>query len=570
MHGGKSRLIVVVSAVALAACGSSAASGPITTATPPPVSPAAAVVGGDPLTLRTPQGVVHGTLAGSARAFLGIPFAAAPVGPRRWQAPQPAAHWTPTLQAAHLSAPCPQTIPVVNSYEGSEDCLYANVYAPGSVPTAPRPVLVWIYGGGFTVGSSGDDSVANMAARQGAVAVSFNYRLGPLGFLALSSLATEDPHHGTGNLGLLDQQAALRWVRDNIAAYGGDPHQVTIYGESAGGISVCAQLVSPASAGLFQRAITESGPCTLPAQPLATAEHQGTTLATALGCPTDAAELACIRTKPVRQVIQAVPPEPLFLFGRGARWGPVVDGVTVPGNVPRLLATGHFHRVPVIVGANRDEGRLFVGLRQLEIGSPLTAARWAASVTAYFGPTTGARVIRQYPLSAYPDAGAALGQAVGDAVLTCPAVASAKALSRWVPVYEYEYDHAPNPFILATPGIDLGAFHAAELPYVFGAPTQSSGNFGFTPAEQQLSDTVAGAWARFAVTGSPSGGGLAWPRLTSPSGPYLVLDTPTSSARAMKAAPCGFWASTGWTAADKLAPSMAGSSTVTTTVTTSS
>lgn len=567
MNRGESLLAVVVSAVTLSACGSSAASGPATTAASVALaSPAAAVVSGNPFTLRTPQGVVHGTSAGSARAFLGIPFAAPPVGPRRWQAPQPAAHWTTTLEAAHLSAPCPQIIPVVNSYEGSEDCLYANVYAPASVPTAPRPVLVWIYGGGFTVGSSGDDSVANMAARQGAIAVSFNYRLGSLGFLALSSLATEDPHHGTGNLGLLDQQAALRWVRDNIAAYGGDPRQVTIYGESAGGISVCAQLVSPASAGLFQRAITESGPCTLPAQPLATAERQGATLATMLGCPTDAVELACIRSKPAQQVIQAMPPDPSFLFGAGAQWGPVADGVTVPGNVSRLLATGKFRRVPVIVGANRDEGRLFVGLHQLEIGNPLTAAQWTASVTAYFGPTVGARVMQQYPLSAYPDAGAALGQAVGDAVLACPAVASAIALARWVPVYEYEYDHAPNPFILAMPGIDLGAFHAAEMPYVFGAPTQSSGNFSFNPAEQKLSDTVAGAWARFAATGSPAGGGLTWPRLTGSSGSYLVLDTPTSLARAMKAAPCGFWADTGWTVADKLAPSTTGATASTTTV----
>jgi para-nitrobenzyl esterase len=553
MHRGRVLLIGVVSAVVLAACGSSAASGPVTTTATPVASPAAAVVGGDPFTLRTPQGVVHGTPVASTRAFLGVPFAAPPVGPLRWRAPQPAAHWATTLQAAHLSSPCPQIIPVVNSYEGSEDCLYANVYAPGQVPAAPRPVLVWIYGGGFTVGSSGDDSVANMAARQGDVAVSFNYRLGPLGFLALSSLAAEDPHHGTGDLGLLDQQAALRWVRANIAAYGGDPRQVTVYGESAGGISICAQLVSPASAGLFQRAVTESGPCTLPTQPLDSAEHQGAALATGLGCPSGPGELACLRSTPAQRVVQAMPPDPSFLFGRGAQWGPVADGVTVPEHAAHLLATGQFHRVPVIVGVNRDEGRLFVALHQLQIGSPLTAAQWAGAVDAYFGPTVGAQVQQEYPLSAYPDPGAALGQAVGDAVLACPAVASAALLTRWVPVYEYEYDHTPNPFILATPGIDLGAFHAAELPYVFGTTTQSSGNFAFTPAEQHLSDTVAGAWARFAATGSPSGGGLAWPRLTSPSGAYLVLDTPTSVARAMKAAPCGFWTRTGWTVADKLA-----------------
>ena len=537
----------------LSACGSSAASTSTTTAA---VSspPSAAVVGGDPLTLHTPQGIVHGTSTAGTRAFLGVPFAAPPVGALRWRAPRPAAHWSTTRQAAHVSPPCPQIVPVVNTFEGSEDCLYANVYAPTAVPARPRPVMVWIYGGGFQVGSSTDDSVANYAASHGLVSVSFNYRLGSLGFLALPALAAEDPTHSTGNLGLLDQQAALRWVRANIAAYGGDPGQVTIYGESAGGMSVCAHLVSPASAGLFERAITESGPCTLPAQPLTTAETQGTALGTALGCPPPPAQLACMRSKPTQQVIEALPPDPTFLFGQGAQWGPVADGVTVPVDAAARLASGRFHRVPVIVGVNRDEGRLFVALHQLEVGSPLTAAQWAPAVDAYFGPTVGPKVQVQYPLADYPDAGAALGQAIGDAVLACPAVRSADVLRRWVPVHEYEFAHVPNPFILPTPGIDLGAFHSAELPYVFEGTTESSGNFAFTQAEQRLAATVSGAWARFAATGSPSGGGLTWPRLTASAGAYLVLDTPTSAATDLKASQCAFWASTGWGVADKLAP----------------
>ena len=550
MPRGSSVVIGLVSAVALSACASPAASGPATTDA---AAPAAAVVGGDPLTLRTPQGVVHGTSTASARAFLGVPFAAPPVGPLRWQSPRPAARWHATLRADHQSSSCPQTVPVVGTFAGSEDCLYANVYAPVAVPSAPRPVMVWIYGGGFTSGSSADDSVANFAARQGDISVSFNYRLGPLGFLALPALAAESPNHGTGDLGLLDQQAALRWVRADIAAYGGDPRQVTIYGESAGGISVCAQLVSPASAGLFQRAITESGPCTLPAQPLATAENQGAQLATTLGCPTGAAMLDCMRSKSAQQVVQAMPPDPSFLVGQGAHWGPVADGVTVPDHATRLLTAGQFHRVPVIVGANRDEGRLFVGLHELQTGSPLTVAQWPAAVDAYFGPTVGAEVRQEYPLGAYPDPGAAFGQAVGDAVLACPAVASAALLRRWVPVYEYEYDHAPNPFVLTMPGLDLGAFHSAELPYVFATTTNSSGKFVFTPAERQLSTTVSSAWARFAANGDPSGGGLSWPPLSSPNGAYLVLDTPVSVSTAMKAAPCGFWARTGWTVADRTA-----------------
>jgi para-nitrobenzyl esterase len=164
----------------------------------------------------------------------------------------------------------------------------------------------------------------------------------------------------------------------------------------------------------------------------------------------------------------------------------------------------------------------------------------------------GADVQKEYPLSEYPDAGAALGQAIGDAVLACPAVVSAAILQRYVPVYEYEYDQAPNPFILPTPGIVLGAFHSAELPYVFDGPVESSGYFTFTPAQQLLATTVSGAWARFAATGSPSGGGLAWPRLSSTSGRYLSLNTPTSVHTAMKQDLCAFWSAVGWSPADKL------------------
>jgi para-nitrobenzyl esterase len=553
----------MVAVLTLAACGSPARSSATTrsttrsTFTSSTPSPSAAEVGGDPLTLATPQGQVHGTETATTRQFLRIPFAAPPTGTLRWQAPRPAAHWTTPLQAGKVSSPCPQIVPVVNAYQGNEDCLYANVFAPKALPATSRPVMVWIYGGGFQVGSSSDDPVANYAASHDLVSVSFNYRLGSLGFLALPALAAESSSHSTGNLGILDQQAALRWVRANIAAYGGDPARVTIYGESAGGISVCSQLVSPGAAGLFRQAITESGPCTLPAQPLASAEGQGALLGTTLGCPPPPAQLSCMRSRPAEQVIEALRPDPTFLFGQGAQWGPVADGVTVPFHAGELLASGHFHRVPVIVGVNRDEGRLFVGLHQLEIGTPLTAARWPAAVDAYFGPTVGTKVKGRYPLSDYPDPGAALGQAIGDAVLACPAVASAIVLRRWVPVHEYEFDHAPNPFILATPGIDLGAFHSAELPYVFQGTTQSSGNFAFTPPERQLAATVSSAWARFATTGNPSGGGLNWPELTSPNGPYLVLDTPTKVATAMKSSACAFWASSGWTVGDKLKPSSA-------------
>ena len=552
MRRGVAVLVTLCCAVVLAACGASSASGTASSSAPKGAAPATYEVAGDPLTIRTPDGVVHGEASDDTRNFLGMPFARSPVGTLRWQAPQPVTPWTTTLDATTMGSECPQIVPVVNLYTGNENCLYLNVYAPKTTPATPRPVMVWIYGGGFTVGSAGDDNVANFAADNDVISVSFNYRLGPLGFLALPALAAEDPHHSTGDLGLLDQQAALRWVRANIASFGGDPHNVTIFGESAGGISTCAQLVSPGSAGLFQKGITESGPCTLPAESLSTAESEGTQLAAKLGCPAGSALLDCMRSMPAQQVIEAMPPDPSFLFGDGAYWGPVADGVTLPTDPTAALEAGHFHHVPLIIGANRDEGRLFVALHYNVVGNPLTDVQWASAVDEYFGSVVGAKVQREYPLADFPDAGAALGQAVGDAVLACPAVDSAAILQKDVPVYEYEYDQVPNPFVLPTPGIDLGAFHSSELPYVFDGPVESSGPFTFTPAQQQLARTVGGAWARFATTGSPSGGGLTWPRLTTPAGSYLSLDTPVAVKTAMKRHLCHFWAGTGWSVANRV------------------
>ncbi len=518
-------------------------------------APSHGEVGGDPLTIRTADGVVHGlsvptTNAGSSsgptRQFLGIPFASPPVGPLRWRAPQPVRPWTGTRQATTVGSSCPQILPVVNVATGREDCLYLNVFVPRAVPSTPRPVMVWIYGGGFTEGSATDDSPANFAATHDTIAVSFNYRLGPLGFLALPALARESSDHATGNEGLQDQQAALRWVQRNIASFGGDPRNVTIFGESAGGISVCAQLLSPAAAGLFEKGITESGPCTLPSIPLDQAEQEGAALASKLGCGSSKDQLACMRSRPEAQVLAAMPPDPALLFGHGAVWDPVADGVTVPRDAAARLAAGRFHHVPLIVGANRDEGRLFVALEYNAVGKDLTAAKWASTVDAYFGPTLGPEVRRQYPLADYPDAGAAFGQALGDAILACPAVESAAMLSKYVPVYEYEFEQTPDPFVLPTPGIDLGAFHSSELPYVFDGPVESSGPITFTPAQQRLATTVGGAWARFAATGDPSGGGLTWPRLTSRTGTYLALDTPTSLHRNLKARQCAFWKKSGF------------------------
>lgn len=547
MRRGRALVGVACCAVLAAACGSS---GPVNSATTATPSASSGEVSGNPLVIRTADGLVRGLSTASTRQFLGIPFARPPTGSLRWQAPEPPKAWTSTFAAVNAGPECPQIVPVVNAFAGSENCLHLNVFAPKSPSTKLLPVMVWIYGGGFTVGSSTDDSPANFAASDNTVTVSFNYRLGPLGFLALPALANESPIRSTGDLGLLDQQAALRWVQANVAAFGGNPRNVTIFGESAGGMSVCAQLLSPLSKGLFEKGITESGPCTLPSLPVGFAESEGARLASTLGCPTGAQMLPCMRSKPAKQIIEAMPPDPSFVFGSGAAWDPVADGVVLPANPIAALDAGRFHHVPMIVGANRDEGRLFVALHDNAVGKNLADARWASAVNGYFGATLGPKVQRQYPLAAYPDAGAALGQAIGDATLACPAVASAQILRKYVPVYEYEYTQTPNPFILPTPGIVLGAFHSSELPYVFDGPVLSSGHFTFTPAQQRLATAISGAWARFAATGDPSGGGLSWPRLRSAEGRYLVLNTPTAVKTGMKQKHCAFWAKSGWTIAN--------------------
>ena len=547
---GTCRIAVTFAALAViaSACSSSGTGHP-SSGIKGSASPTADEVGGDPLTIRTADGPVHGQDVGKVRDFLGIPYAAPPVGNLRWEPPQPPATWSAVRSATSPGSECTQIVPVINAAVGNEDCLYANVFSPTSPTVHPRPVMVWIYGGGFTVGSGMDDNPSRLVADSGVVAVTFNYRLGPFGFLGSSALAASDTSHSTGNFGLQDQQAALKWVQSNAAAFGGDAQNVTIFGESAGGMSVCDQLLMPGAAGLFSKGITESGPCTLPSISLAAADSQSQKFAGKLGCPGAQGVVACLRTKSANQVVEALPPDPTFVFGAGGNWGPVADGVVLPTDPVAAIEAGKFDHVPLIVGANRDEGRLFVALAYNVAGSNLTASSWASTVDGYFGPVVGAAVQREYPLADYPDAGAAFGQAIGDALLACPSVQSASVLSRYVPVYEYEYDQTQNVFVLPSPGITLGAFHSSELPYVFDGPVESSGLLTFTAAQQHLATTMSSAWTRFAATGDPAGSGLNWPRLGQ-SGSYLSFNIPVAVDSGMKSGVCAFWSSSGWSVND--------------------
>ena len=312
----------------------------------------------------TVSGAVQGVDLGSSCAFLGIPFAAPPVGNLRWKSPQPAAPWAATLNATVASMPCPIVNPPGSSSTvGSEDCLKLNVWTPDPAPASPAPVIVWIHTGAFQAASANlaDSNPRNMVERTGAVVVAAHYRLGPFGFMGHPALTAEDPAYpSSGNYGFLDQRAALAWVRDHIAAFGGDPNNVTIGGQSAGSHSVSLHLVSPGSGSYFGRAIMQSGYASTRWPTLADAESLGTHFAAAVGCTDPAQVLGCMRSKTRNQVLLAFPngQQEFSESGRVA-WGPVVDGLDVPDQPRTLYEDGTFNRVPIIIGATRDEGWIY-------------------------------------------------------------------------------------------------------------------------------------------------------------------------------------------------------------------
>jgi para-nitrobenzyl esterase len=500
----------------------------------------------DPLLVLTDKGPVRGVAGPGVRRFLGIPYAAPPVGELRWRSPVPPEPWTDVRDATRPPIFCPQVVPVVNVFGGSEDCLYVNVVTPDPPPPTPAPVMVWIHGGAFSVNDGrqiiGSTEGGVIAGTSGAVVVTLNYRLGQLGFLAHPALSAEDPGHpGSGNFGIEDQIAALQWVQRNIAAFGGDPNDVTIFGESAGGWSVCILLASPAAHGLFQRAIVESGLCVQPLYDLTEAESQGQRFADLLGCSAASDVLGCMRAAPADQVIATLPPDPDVVFGDGefGQWFPVVDGNVIPQPLEDLFRAGEFNRVPVLIGSNRDEGALFVAQAFDEKDGPLAADQYRAALAHFLAdPAAVDAVAARYPLDAYPVPGAALAAAFGDGFLACPTIDTASLLAPYVPTYFYQFNFPDAEFpVPVTSSFAPGAFHSAEIQFVFGVPARDP----FTPDEVELSGAMMGYWTRFAASGDPNGGGApSWPRLDQ-DGRYLALDREVSAAANAKHDECAFW-----------------------------
>ena len=501
--------------------------------------------GGDPLEVKTDTGVVLGVEQGEhVRAWLGVPYAAPPVGDLRWKRPQRATPWDGVIDTAQVGIQCPQTFSI-GGPGGSEDCLFVNIWSPKA--GSKHPVMVWLHGGAFIFGSGGDSYYSGryLAETYGVVVVTVNYRLGAFGFLAHPALTSEEPGYpSSGNYGLEDQYAALQWVQRNVAAFGGDPARVTLFGESAGGFSTCVHYVSDRTSGLFHAAIAESGLCgSKIAEPtLAVAEAAGVKTGEALGCPgTGPSAAACMRAKSTDELLDATeitPPNmqppggPFYVGGENVLSTiPNVDGVVLKQTLRDSFTGGDFEKRPLVIGTNRDEGTLFhSSFFAMEV---TTDAEYRAAITRRFGAANVDPIVAQYPLASFPSPNRALAEITGDAFFVCPTRHTARGATRaGSPVFLYSFEREPASAFLA----DLGVFHSMEIPFIFGTD-------GMYPLGRIGDDgaPVAGAvqrlWTRFATTGDPGG----WPRHDETSDQYFRIDGSMTVGTGLKAQRCVFW-----------------------------
>ena len=447
--------------------------------------------------VRTASGLVQGVDEQGVHVYKGIPFAAPPVGNLRWRDPQPVTPWPGVREAQSFAPICPQTgdsLPGAPPERENEDCLYLNVWTPNEAPPAKLPVMVWIYGGGWTNGSASIPNYSGESlAKRGVVLVTIAYRLGALGFFSLPELSAESPHHTSGNYGLLDQIAALKWVHANIDGFGGDPSRVTIFGQSAGSMSVSILMCSPLAKGLFQRAIGESGGTFEPAKIssagagfyLSGAENDGAKAVASLG----AKSVSELRAMPADKLNDAI---------GGSHW--IVDGYVLPTEPYRIFESGRQNDVPLLVGTNADEGLPFMD------GMKTSAVTFDSDVAKVFGPLP-------------PELMAAYRPRTGDAAFAAFAHLQRDLRFGWdartwarlesstghQPVFAYYFTHIP-PYPVGSPYAHWGAGHWAEMRYVFDRLEVEP--WKWTPQDRLLADAMADYWTNFAKSGDPNGASL--------------------------------------------------------------
>ncbi|WP_028536557.1 carboxylesterase/lipase family protein [Paludibacterium yongneupense] len=448
------------------------------------------------------SGAVQGSQQAGVQAFKGIPYARPPVGELRWRAPQAVPAWQGVRAAVEYGADCmQQPFPgdaAPNTAPLSENCLFVNVWRPAGAVGAKRPVMVWIYGGGFVNGGSSPAVYSGSEfARDGIVFVSFNYRVGRFGFFAHPALSHENPDKGMlGNYGLMDQLAALRWVRNNIAAFGGDPGNVTVFGESAGGFSVGSLLTSPLAAGLFHKAIIESGSGRhnlVPGQTLAQAEQAGLAFAASVRVHgTDAAALASLRRLPAADLVAGLNMATMRVASYS---GPMVDGTLITGEPQDIYRSGRFNRVPLIVGAN-----------EADLGFPPPAASVAQAI-APLGAAHRAAALRAYDPAGTATAGDVAQAIASDAFMLEPPRFIARTVAALgVPVWQYRFGYVAD----SMHGEWAGAVHASEIPYVFDTLPARYGA-ATTARDRAVASLMHRYWINFASSGKPDGADLpAW------------------------------------------------------------
>ncbi|MCX5409401.1 carboxylesterase family protein [Streptomyces sp. NBC_00335] len=478
------------------------------------------------------QGALRGRAHDGAQEFLGVPYAAAPVGENRLRAPQPPPRWNGVREAVEQAPACLQFSPfgLRDPSAVSEDCLYLDVYRPGRARAGARlPVILWMHGGAYSQGTGTQFGGRTMAELTGSVVISINYRLGQLGYLGLPELGRQNALR-SGSFGLMDQIQALRWTRENIAAFGGDPGNVTVSGQSAGSGSVCGLLAAPPAAGLFHRAVLQSGPCTLLRTPDgARAESEARAFAASAGCPDPVGVVACLRSVSGQSLVDAARTLPTS--------GPASGDGLLPRDPAAAIAAGVWNKVPVLIGSTRSEARLFVALTQ----PALTAEQYAQQVLAGYG-AAGPEVLARYPVAAHGSPYLALSAVMTDSTFACETARTAQSFARQVPTFAYEFDDPDSPTLAGAqvPGLDESNAHSAELAYLHDF---TMGERPLSSVQVALATRMKRYWGAFARHGVPAVAGQAtWPA-TGPGGTVLTLapegDRPDRAFAAEHQ--CGFW-----------------------------
>ncbi len=477
--------------------------------------------------VKTRSCIVEGKDEGAVHAFLGIPYAAPPTGDLRWKPPVPAAKWSGVRKATDFGPHCMQgrVFGDMNFRDsgGSEDCLTLNVWVQANPSSKKLPVMVWIYGGGFVAGTTSEPRQdGTHLAQQGVVVVSMNYRLGVFGFFVHPELAKESGRNSAGNYGLLDQLLALHWVHDNIAAFGGDPANVTIFGESAGSFSVSVQMASPLAKGLLQKAIGESGAAFhsggISFESLSEREKKGVKLVTEkLGVST----LAELRAIPAEKLLEAFAPPK----SPGFDFGPDIDGYFLPESVPAIFAAGKQNDVPLLAGWNHDEGSFEIAFSPQKP----TAATMKANAEKDFGDKAS-EFLRLYPTDSDRQMRRSALDFASDRFIAFSTWDWLEAQSKTgkQPIYRYRFDLGPPPSDPDAPR--LGAFHSSEIEYVFGQLDSKAG-VPWLPENRALSHEMQKYWTNFAREGNPNGPGLPqWPLYSSSDGwQVMFLDAQPSA-----------------------------------------